>query len=584
MKRQAWLSLLLLASGCGEDVLDLRIELPDAYRDAIARLETRILRPGLAEPFDCEDIAYGAVDEDAARFSLETQLSFAPGGNAPLPDLDRNSAKVVVVEGFDDAGQAVVSGCLEIDAVGEELSRTLVATPVPRLTDVRSSTLSVALGAKGPLRFGGQLVDFRNEGLADAEVRVRILSPAGVSAVETTRTDGDGRWVILAAAPIVPGPFVAELRARGGADDATRLSGFIIPPIETRTLPGDGVDHRAGRVGPNGKPGVVSLIRTETGKLRASLLYRDGAGGFTEVQSPELQGTIGALGLVLRPNRARDLPVVVTEAGWWSVEEDGTLTRSANYVLPLFDPNPVSVEAFQDCDSDPVIVVSYAQGLTRFHDEAGSRTLDFGANAFSVFAAGCLTNELGGETRLMVANEPGSGLVLIAEDPGNPFLVRGWVAWTQGMGFARAEDGTKLLVGTQLLVNDFVISRARIRFSGPDVFDITTYDFEQPPHLPVFNLFGDISGDGKQDTLALLDASEVPGDGTDFELWASLGGTVEGLTLRGAAPVEPESAPLKDPRLMLVDLDEDGVKDAVIAERSTTSRRVLIYALGQVSP
>lgn len=570
----------LIGAGCSDPSFEVVFEVPPVYREDIRNVQASLLRPG-ASAFDCDALAFGLVSPEALRLSLDRQLGVTPGSDSVLADVDRTGAKVVLAEGLDADGQVLVSGCSSFGEIERTEVYTIVAEPVPQLDVVAGSTLTVDIGSPLAPTVSVMLRDARGRPLPGLAVRWEVVGVAGRAGVGEVLTGADGGARLAIAAPTRAGPFTVVLRARWAP--ARRLDGFVRATPLVHRLSGAALDHRSGRIGPTGQLGVVSLIQEADARYRVLRLHAGGPqGGLVESMSGPIVGTDAVLGLITPPDGAAARPIVVTNNGWWEIPADGVPIERQGY-LPPGRPNtePRRLLPFTPCGGgEPQLLGVYGTGLLLVHDAEGQRVLTFG-EPLDVVAAGCVGNAIGEDVRTLIVDEAGVGLRLVAETMPMSFLVRDWVAVRVGMSFTEPLAGTpRTLIGTQIDVNDFVVSRARFAVA-PDRFDILTDGTDAPPELPLLTLGGDLDGDGALDLVSLYQSFRVEGP-EPYGVWVVLDRGED--RLQGAAELigGPGATGFVDPQLLLVDIDGNGRHDILVAERSSGTGRasqVVVYPM-----
>ncbi len=563
------LALALIA--CDDPELDLAFEVPPAYRDQLASVQLRLLRPPPALPFDCEALAFGEVGQDSLRSSLERQVGVLPGEEAPLGALDRRSPTVALAEGLDASGTAIVIGCLEVVEVTDRRPRVIRGEPVAALSLAAGATLAVDQGAA--LSAEARVVDRLGNRLAEVAVRWTVVARDDLGRHVHGVTDGDGRARLDAEAPLAPGPFRLVARPRWGA--AADVGGFVRPQPERLPFDGQVLDARVGRVGPGGEPGVVALMGPE-GQARLNRWYRRADGSAGSTSSDPIAGDAPTLGLVERPNQASDLPIVLTTAAWWEMGPTGAVRQRPGYQPPMVqggdeDP-PQRLIGFTPCGGgDPEVLVVYRSGFTDVHGEDGGLLVGFREPLFAV-AAGCVANNRGPEARTMVVAQPADPLQLVVEYGPNQFWVRDWLALPAGASFSPpVGGGPRLLIGAQLDRNDVVLSRARVA-ADSDRFELIDEGIDRPPSLPLETASGDLDGDRRLDVVALVRRPR----GERFGLFAALAGPPERGRLTGDVDLP---SGLAAPRLFVLDLDGDGSDDILVVGRGAAGSAWL-YPMG----
>jgi hypothetical protein len=588
MRRPA-LALLGACLGCGEASLSVVFEVPRRFADEVRSSQVRLLRPPSGATFDCAALAWGELSDDAVRLSLERQVGVAEGERAPLSDVDRTARKIVLAEALGADGAVLARGCAEVDEILGQAEVRIAGEPVPRLALATSATVGLDLGEGRAVRIEARVRDRFDVPLDGIEVEWRRADPTGRLARGMASSERGGRARLDAEAPRVPGPFRVEVRARWMDQAPLLVSGFVRPPPESGVLGGRARDYRTGRVGPNGEPGVAALLASGPGQSRVARVYRDGSGALVESMSAVIGGADATLGLIERPGEGSDRPVVITTDGWWEIQPSGEALERPAYRPPASE-GPRRAVGFNPCDgSAPELLVVYGEGRAIVHRADGTRGPGF-RDTLDVVAAGCVENELGAPVRLMVAAQPSLQFRLVAEARADLYWIRGWLALPDGVSIGPGVgDQPSVLIGSQLDLDDIVVSRAAVRVDG-ERFELAPRATNRPPAYPLATRGGDFDGDGELDTMSIVERlARDPRTPPTLALWAVYGEGDASPRLAGAADLVGGPGPtgFVDPDLLVVDLDRDGRDDVVIGERMPEDNRpsqIVVYSMGLLSP
>lgn len=586
MKRSALLVLLALTA-CGEPSITVRFVVPAAYRANVDGTALSIYEPPQAAPFSCDDVAFNEVGDEILRASRVATIDEQEGEITPLSDIDRLAPKVLVAEGF-ATGERVVVGCVEVGEIADDETIEIQAQPTTRTGTVAES-IQAPLNATLADPVTITVTDFRGERLGGADVRWQVIGPGGPSDIGRATSDGDGRVSIAPDLPGIAGPFVLEVRVRWAEQAPEPIPGFVVPNAEVMELSGRIFDVRSGHVGPNGEPGFVALAGTDIlGSRRLIFVYRASSGGelLTRV-GQSVPAVSAALGLLDVPGEDRDRAIMVTDDAWYEYTTDGQPLRSDAYEPPprARGAAPLSIHPAGGCpvpSTGPSVVISYDAEDAGIYEQNGLLTIAFNQR-IEALAGGCVTDEKGTPTRMLVLNQRDIGLVVAAELTPAQFAVREWFAVPSGMSFARVDARTSVLLGTQLVVNDFVVSRLTIQRTMADQFDLVMQGLDSPPAPPTRNRGGKIDDDELLDVVSLFTRPRFVGEPARYALWAALGVEHRGRRIAGDFDLpQPE---LIAPEMMLLDLDQNAKDDVVIVERSAfdllaTTARVEIYSMG----
>jgi hypothetical protein len=587
MSRAVALAALAGVAACADPELELRLELPPAYAPLVSAVNLRIFHPPPAAPFGCDALAFGTADPDVVRFSLAGEVSLVQSDEAPLTGVDREVPKVFLAEGYDLEGRRVVVGCAEVGAVRGLDPVVLEGRPVPRVRVASQPSLSRPLGAALEAPVVLAVTDLLDRPLPSTPVRWAVEAGAGRAASGENVSDQAGLAAIAPAIPARPGPFVLEVGARWADGGPLALPGFAAPEPGVLTVPGRIVEYRAGRVGPAAEPGVVGLTMADaTGQVRVVALHVGAAGAPVVTESAPIAGSSPRLGLLDHRDARRDRPVVVVRDRWVEVEPGGALRAHPHVPLPPAQgKDPLDVHPAGPCEGSaggPQLLVTYqGAGVVGIYDAEG-QAVDAITRDLGVLASGCVSDQDGRLSRLLVVEGAEVGLQLSTRI-GATHLFRDWLAVNVGMGFAPPLAGAPgLLLGVQLSVNDFVVSRVSL-VRGVDAFDFETVGLDSPPEIPFATEGGDLDGDGVLDVVALFRRRAAPGDPARYALWVVSGREHRGRRIAGEALVG--EAGFRAPTLMLLDLDGDGAEEVLVGERSALERglaptRLLRFDLG----
>ena len=601
MNRPVLAVAVLLTAACTEPALNLGLDIPASYRSSVTAVEVGLLEPTSRSNFNCSQIAFGQVSEEAIRVSLERTWVVVPGQDTPLIDIDRRATKIIVAEGFDFLGQSLVKGCLELGEVMDDAEQILRVQPLSDLEILTGSPLSRGLDDGPEADLAVSLRDPLGQAIPGVGVLWTVMSGGPNPVVQQGLVDSNmtGQASLKVRLPDDPGPFVLEVRARWSRSQPPRISGFLRPPPKTIRLSAPALEFASGRVGPTGEPGVVALLMTETG-LRVARIHRNPASEqLEEVLSDPISATHAVLGL-LRGSRV-DRPIVLTREKWWEVNADGTLDEEDFQRTVSPKETPARVLSFNRCDGGPPeVLVAFKSGKLRIYsEEAGLVFDDFPGRYDSVTAAGCVSDGSSINGSLMAGVPRARRAFVAATDEAlmqrlvveiRPLFFReqDWAAFARGVSFARSVGGgPRLLIGSQLVVNDPVVSQAFLQTNGSE-FSLTARATDRAPTPPIRTNAGDIDGDGGLDVVGVVEQVDAEGD-RRYGLWSVLGATFGDKRLAGEVPLtqaltKPTTATFVEPELLVIDLDQDGRDDIVVAEGSADdglqSAQIAVYSMG----
>jgi hypothetical protein len=589
MSRALPILIVAALAGCGDPSITVVFDVDDDY---LARIDggsstLRIYHPVPAAPFDCEQLAFGQVDPEVLRLSLVSEISLAAKSEGPL-EVDRAASKLFWADGIDPAERRLVTGCAEQGEITGDTEVVITAEPTKLVSVVSQPSLSVQMGAElaAPIEF--EVTDLDERPLAGVEVRWEIDGAGGSGSNGAVTTSKDGRALILPQVPTRPGPFVLDVATRWAETDPAPVTGFVHPIPAVGTLPGRVYDYRGGPIGPNAEPGFAALIDGGPGAYKVAYVYQNSEGQLQTRISQDVITSAPQLGLIdPRDDGERARAFVVGIDDWTEIGIDGSLTPRT-YTSPGL--LPVAVEMSGSCEpgSPQQVFISYeADVIGIFNDQAqGALFQDFDLD---LIASGCVTDEVAGDRRILILLDFDLGLIvgaLVGED----LIGQYWLAINSGVGFARelGLGGDGLLLGTQLSGNDIIISRNVVR-SADDTLRLVERDLDSPNGLPLSTDGGDIDGDGLLDVVSLLDARVTIDDPSRFTIFAALGKVRGGKRITADFEIA-SSAMLRDPEMILLDLDRDGSDDVVVGDRTgleiipPLETRFEIYEMGELTP
>ncbi|MCA9552536.1 MAG: hypothetical protein KC933_21060 [Myxococcales bacterium] len=584
--------MLVALAGCGAPELSVVFQVPEAYLPAVTEVQLSIYAPRGSVAFTCDDLAFGEVDDGVLRGSLVKEAFLREDDTvAPLSDVDRVGEKLLLARGNDADGAPVVVGCRPLGTVDRDVEVVIPGAPVPEVALVDSPALSRVIGEAldGPIIM--KVTDRFGVALSGTDLLWAVEGAGGLASDGEGVTDGEGKLGVRPSLPPQPGPFLLDVRVRWATRGPPLVTGFVAPTPEAVTLNGRVIEYRAGRVGPGGAPGFVALLRTGTPQeFQVAFVYRGPAGNLEEAYSPRIPGTSAALGMFDFRDDVQDRVVVVTPQTWVEVAPDGILT-SRDYQPPVaaIGRAPRRILPTGPCVANPdspQLLVTYAANAVGFFDLEANLVGGFSEN-LDVVASGCVSDDQGNDIRTLVIDGGATvGLLLAAEVLPNLYELQSWVAVASGTGFSPpVGDTPRLLLGTQLNVNDFVVSRASWTRQEGDTLALTMQGLDGPPAIPVANQGGDVDGDGALDVMSLYGTQAQQGGDVRWFLWGVLGRTHRGERMSGSYDLGVERR--TNPTLMVLDLDGDALDDVVVAEQDDPSQpvgaittRVEVFSMG----
>jgi hypothetical protein len=580
--------------GCSDPELHITIDVPEAYDSMIVASNLRVLEPPLAEPFGCEQIAYGEVDSDLVRLSRVLEVTLRQGQPVPIGDVDRTAPKVILAEGLDQGGQRILVACGELGSIEETQDVILTAEPLAVVTASAAPDLLFQPGAS-PRPVMIAVHDRLGAPIANAEARWKITGAAALGSEGTARADGSGLIAITASPPPRPGPLVLTVRVRWAETEPLRLSGAVAPSKQILTLGGGlALRYVAGRIGAEGQPGIAALTMMGMGgATRVSLAHRSGPGGDFIFRTTDPLPTTARMGILDRGGQGRDRIIVVTDSQWIEVGPEGTL--SVRPYQPIRNNAlPISIFPVEACTpgSPPLVLVNFELGdraqtiATGVYDDQGRQVTHFlNGIAIEAVGSGCVSTQNPEPIRTLLLSTGAFGLLVVAQVSPVDFLVGTWIALDFGVGFSPPIDSAgRLLIGTQLNLSDIVITRTRLTLGEQDSDNELTIEnlgLDTVPFTPQMTHGGDIDADGKVDVVTLLYQPGVQSQNEPdrFHVWSILGIDDGGHRIAGA--VLRDITNLGIPVLLFYDIDGDGTGDIILGERreGVTENTVEIYPM-----
>jgi hypothetical protein len=569
-----------LVASCSDPSLSVVFQIDEAYRDAVSSVTVRIYEPVPAAPFTCEDLAFGLVDEDVLRLSQVSEISLSLIVDGPLGEVTRVDPKVFWADGLDGDGRRVVTGCAELGEIAGREELVIRGEPT-KVVSSKTESITIPVGGTLLDPVVVQVTDLDRNPLSGVEVRWEIDGAGGSGSKGTATSDGGGNAEILPAPPARPGPFVLDVAVRWAERVPDPVTGFVTPTAETGFLPGRVLDYRAGDIGPNGEPGFVALVGPDFVSYQVASVYVDETGLMRTRLSQSISISGPALGLIEAPAAGvRDRPIVVGVDEWVEIDMDGDLLPRV-YSAPLPGATPTGVFMSAPCEpgSTPQVFVDYFDDVVGIYNDMAQGN-GFGAT-FDVVDAGCVSESSTRDVRALVLSIPNGNLAVVTID-GDQLPGEAWFALPFGTAFTPEVGGDRLLIGTQLQVNDVVVTRFAVT-TGPGTLELVQRGLDSPPPVPIVNRGTDIDEDDALDIISLIERPVPIGAPREFALWAALGRERQGKRITG--DFDLEVLDLRDPEMLVVDLDKDGTDDIVVGERTeldlVSQTRFFVFPMGE---
>lgn len=582
----AGLSALLALAACADPELHVRFSAPEPYKSELATADIRVLEPPQAEPFGCDDLAYGAVTAEVARVSRVLEQSARVDEIAPLADIDRLQPKLIVVDGRAGDGARLVTGCAELGAIDSTVDLEVLGEPVPQITRPDNGSLSFTPEGPTGQRISIHVHDRSDRPIGGVNARWRIVGAGEAGSEGSPSSDASGVLAFDITSPGRPGPFLLLVRVRWAEGGPLIIAGGVAPTRETITLTGRAVEYQLGKIGPNNELGVAAL--TYTGLTPRVQLAFQSAGGFV-FRSSEVLPATASITLLEGKGRGPDRIVAVSGDEWIEIHPDGSTTRRP---FAPYNPGtlPVSMMAAELCDgSGPLVLINFDDGVPGVYDELGrlvAHPLNGQQDLFAL-ASGCVGTQEAQPIRTVILALTGYiDRLIYAQSDVSTYRVGAWLALGTGLGFSRALPGSKpIMLGTQLNVDDVIISRASLVLGPvgtPEQLRVVNLGQDRVPLGPQTMAGGELDGDGRLDVVGLLFEAGGPNLPDLYQVWSILGLETSGRRIAG--PLVPDVG-LERPFLGLADFDGDQIDDVILGERPGVTgppdSRVQILPLGR---
>ena len=574
------------SGGCSNPFVSVTFETPAPYRSEVASVRLEIIEPPVGSPFDCDDVAFGVVTDEALSLSTTSEATLsASGEEGELAGISRKGTKLFLGRGLDSSGRMVVADCAEHGELSGEVTVDLRGQPAS-IVELADTAFTEEL----PAEIDVTVTDVLGAPLA-ADARWLVVGPRGDRTSGEAKAGGDGRAVLQPRATPLGGPALLEVQVRwqrgtpkgtsyfqdvaGVTLDVDPPDGLV--PMSAENLIAQRSAFRVGRFGADGQTAVAALSEIDPATLGQRIVVHGfdlaGEGAATTVAA-DLSSPL--LALEALPGADRDRVVGLSATGWTEMR-----VEAAGVVPIVTAPNPSGQIATQlvhlgPCDgSRAMLVASLADGSRATFDPSSGFAM--GPDPFPglpsearLVDSGCASTAEGTVHRVVVFEPAPCNEALEPECPPEPATLlmtdaaggglSGIVPYSSAaVGFAPATGGR----GPKVVATVFDLDGAGIASfdlvidGGLDLSPVDRVSTIVPGDL---TFGGDFDGDGGLDLGAMLVFDREP-DGNDvYRFFLSLAVEHRGRRLSAVAQEQRGFRPHVRP----TDLDGDGVHDLII--------------------
>jgi hypothetical protein len=535
---------------------------------AITFATLSVLVPPQGDPFGCEELAFGAVDESLIQASTVEEVVLRSGSSGDLNAIPRKGDKVLLASAIASGGEQIVAGCVEQGLIEDDDSITINGELV---------TIAI-LPAFNPIDVSGRttevrITDVKGQPARGIEVRWTRTAPGAAPESSQAVSNAQGLVAIEVTPPPLPGPLAVDVNARWARSAPPVIVGFRNPDTmfaDTLPNPSDSVSrnpdeiYQVGRIGPNGEMGVAALGNPDSTPNRQAYLayYNPAISAFTTVLSDPMPAVVSSLALITEGDRDRVFTVSLTSSieilpsGSLVVKPLGQTIGLVRRFLPLGDcANPSDIQG---------ALAVFLDGSSQGFDSAGAiASSPFGgAGAPGMpLTSGCLSSD--GELHRAVTYLSDQAITLVAD---LDVIRRGALAVvSSGMGYTQSSGSEEaLLLATTISVEGTDIGRFRLLPVGSDKLNVELVTSDATLTFAQSTTSGDFDGDGLTDISAILVFGDTA-EATEYRIHISLG--LEAATGR-VAGVSSLKTGLR-PRIFVRDFDADGHDDILIGSASS---------------
>jgi hypothetical protein len=544
----------LIAVGCGDPDLTLRIRIPTAQQSTTDVVAVELYEPSATQPLDCDAMAFDTVPQRAREIS-RIRTVYLDEGSGPIGPVDRLSTTLVVAHALSATSQSIASGCAAIAPFRADLTLELELEPTiaveltgPRATAPIGETIAKTVS----------VADLDGNPRQNTELRWIAVGARGERTAASAATDAAGKAELAIDPPPAAGPVTIQLRARWASSNPTILSGFVLPEISSTTVApvGADVDYAAGRFLDDQRWSIAAVVDAEGQALLryCSALDRprcdpptriSGAGPVARLSTNDGDRLLLAEPRAVQIYRAKTLLYEQTHA-------HGPARRAL-----LAGACPETSAALVIFGNDEREVYD---ANARVRSNAPARSI-----AATPVASGCVSTDADDERRTYFARTAeGRWLLALPSGGGSTPTLVPWLGLPPPVAFGPPASAEALLLGIKTRVDALVIARGTVSLTERAV---TTLTSDPIPSSPLAMATGDIDGDGALDIVALvpyLSTEGPPGvDAPVVGLWTVLAAKTGDARVAGMLPL-PRLQPCQS-KLLVHDMDADGVDEVVVA-------------------
>jgi hypothetical protein len=567
------LSIVLVAPiACRDPHVDIVVTLPDSLRAMAASVTlVTLIPPSGSAPFSCEDLAYQRVPADVLRLSDAGEIVLRGEGTAPVPNIDRLIPRMFRADVRDQNDAMIANACSMLGEFSSDVVVRLDAEPAAHIALTGTPDLSVTKGANAIPDVTLKVLDATGTAIPNAPLPWVIAGAAGATGSGMATTANDGTLALVPTYPSAPGPFVLDLRVRWAPSGPLLLSGFVAPMPKIAALRGLPLGAVVGRIGPTNGVAVAVLVS----RLDGAFVDTYDASSFGGVQLAPIRSIPVPSGMTMSlldfPGEPADRILLVSTASgsmsWMEIDPlDPKPPSQRTWARPRGAGAIRKVLRSGACGpSKPLdVLITFDGDVSAHYNAAGSLLATEPTSAIaSAFASGCISDQSGAAYRTYVRTAAIGGLVLDVDTAPMMRASVNFLALQSGLAFSPPFGGTQLILGTQLVFNDVVVTRGRLHTGGM-ALDLDTVGSDHPPtkRLPYSTTGADIDGDHQLDVVAILADAQL----MSYTLWAAIAGEYQGARIAGELTLP--FAGLCLPLVIGGDFDGDGVDDLIVAEAS----------------